>query len=335
MALAALTRMTQPSLMQAVVLHAFGGPENLVLEQLPIPSVGDEDVLIRLQMAGVGAWDPFEREGGYARMGVGSSRFPYVLGSEGAGVVSAVGRAVSRFEVGDTVYAASFLNERGGFYAQYVSVPQTNVALLPGRLDVERAGVMSGVALTALRGLDDTLGLRRGESVLIYGASGGVGHAAVQLARTMGARVFAVASGPDGAAFVERLGADAVVDGHGRGVLAAARRFAPAGFDAALFAGSGELVVELMAALRDGGRAAYPTGVEPAPPSRPTASAKAYNGEPDADVIARLNTLIERCVERGTPFSPHIAQTFPLRAAARAHAALGQHYLGKLGLHID
>jgi NADPH:quinone reductase-like Zn-dependent oxidoreductase len=82
-------------------------------------------------------------------------------------------------------------------------------------------------AMTALRGLDDTLALKPEESVMIFGASGGIGHLAVQLAKRMGARVFAVASGSDGVALVTRLGADAVVDGHKDDIVAAARQFAP------------------------------------------------------------------------------------------------------------
>jgi len=88
--------------------------------------------------------------------------------------------------------------------------------------------------MTALRGLDDTLALKPGESVMIFGASGGIGHLAVQLARRMGARVFAVASGSDGVALVKRLDADAVVDGYKDDIAAAARQFAPKGLDAAL-----------------------------------------------------------------------------------------------------
>ena len=83
--------------------------------------------------------------------------------------------------------------------------------------------------MTALRGLDDTLALKPAESVMIFGASGGIGHLAVQLAKRMGARVFAVASGSDGVALVKRLGADAVVDGHKEDIVAAARQFAPDG----------------------------------------------------------------------------------------------------------
>src|SRR5580658_7245782 len=97
-----------------------------------------------------------------------------------------------------------------------------------------QAAAMAVDAVTALAGLDTTLGLKNGESLLIVGASGGIGHLAVQFAKRMGARVLAVASGDDGVAFVRGLGADQVVDGYKEDVLAAARQFAPDGLDAVL-----------------------------------------------------------------------------------------------------
>src|SRR5688572_10528918 len=139
--------------------------------------------------------------------------------------------------------------------------------------------------MTALRGLDDTLKLKSGESVMIFGASGGIGHLAVQLAKRMGARVFAVASGDDGVALCKKLGADAVVDGHKDGVAAAARRFAPDGLDAALLTASGPAADKALTAMRSGGRVAYPNGVEPTPTPPSGVQAKSYDGTPDPQAI--------------------------------------------------
>jgi NADPH:quinone reductase len=125
--------------------------------------------------------------------------------------------------------------------------------------------VMGGVGITALRGLDNTLGVKEGESVMVFGASGGIGHMAVQLAKRMGARVFAVTSGDDGVALCKGLGADAVVDGRSGDVLAAARAFAPEGIDAALFTAGGEVADRAAQAMREGGRIAYPSCVHPKP----------------------------------------------------------------------
>jgi NADPH:quinone reductase-like Zn-dependent oxidoreductase len=253
--------------------------------------------------------------------------FPYVLGSDGAGTVAAVGAKVKQFKVGDSVYAFGFLNPKGGFYAEYTAIKADNASPIPSKLPMEQAGAMPFDAMTALRGLDDTLGLKKGESLLIFGASGGIGHMAVQLAKRMGARVFAVASGEDGVALARKLGADAAVDGKKGDVAAAAREFAPKGIDAALVTVNGKSLDEALAAIRDGGRVAYPNGVEPEPKARTGIRIQAYDGMPDPTAIERLNALIQ-----SGPFEVDVARIFPLAHAADAHRALKHHHLGKLAL---
>ncbi|HKP37478.1 MAG TPA: zinc-binding dehydrogenase, partial [Pyrinomonadaceae bacterium] len=183
--------------------------------------------------------------------------------------------------------------------------------------------------LTALRGLEDVLRLQPGESVMIFGASGGIGHLAVQLAKRLGARVFAVASGEDGVSFVKRLGADAVVDGRSDSVLDAAREFAPDGIDAALVTAGGEATDRALAAIRPGGRIAYPNGVMPVPKAPARVNLDAYDGEGGRETIDRLNQLIE-----AGPFEVHVHRTFPLEQAAEAQAALEEHHLGKIALRV-
>jgi len=321
--------MSIPSTMRAIALRRFGGIDALEPQSLPVPSPGPHEVLVGIAFAGVGEWDTFEREGGYARLLGTQATFPYVLGSEGAGVVAAVGEQVERFRVGERVYAVGFLNPRGGFYAEYAAVREDLVAPIPGNLPLEQAAALGGVGLTALRGLEDVLGIRPGESVLIFGASGGVGHVAVQLAKRMGARVLAVASGRDGVRLAERLGADAAVDGRSDDVAAAARAFAPDGLDAALLTAGGEAAQQALSALREGARVAFPYGIRPEPTPTRGARIHGYYGDPDRDIIERLNRLVE-----SGPFEVHVAEVFPLDRAADAHEALGRHYLGKLVLRV-
>jgi NADPH:quinone reductase-like Zn-dependent oxidoreductase len=316
-----------PSTMRAAAIDRFGGPEMLVLTTLPLPEVEPDEVLIRIESAGVAQWDPHEREGGFVKMLGMTPTFPYVLGTDGAGIVAAVGKQITGFKEGDKVYGASLANPKGGFYAEYASVKGEYVSRIPDKLSLDQAGVMLSDAVTGLRGLDDILGLKRGESVMIFGASGGIGHIAVQLAKRMGARVFAVASGNDGVTLAKRLGADAVVDGHQDDVAAAARTFAPDGLDAALVTAGGEAAERALTAVRDGGRVAHPNGVEPPPKARTGVKVSAYDGEPDRQIIDKLNRLIE-----AGPLEVHIARTFPLDQAADAHRALDEHYLGKLAL---
>jgi NADPH:quinone reductase-like Zn-dependent oxidoreductase len=169
---------------------------------------------------------------------------------------------------------------------------------------------------------------------MIFGASGGIGHLAAQLATRMGARVFAVASGSDGVALVKSLVADAVVvDGHKDDIAAAARQFAPNGLDAALITAGGPVADDALTAVRAGGRVAYPNGVEPTPEPPFGIDAKSYDGMPDPQAIEKLNRLIESSGPPGTePFKVHVARSYPLDQAAEAHRALDEHYLGKLVL---
>lgn len=319
------------NMMKAAVLHRFGGPEELTLQEIEVPKMGPEDVMIRVEYAGVGEWDTFERQGGYAAMLGMEPSFPYVLGSEGAGTVVEIGEKVFNIKVGDQVFAPAFLNPRGGFYAEYAVVHAGLASPIPAGMTVPEAAVVSGVGITALRGLDDILKLRQGESILIFGASGGIGHLAVQLAGIKRARVFAVASGVDGVDMVKNLGCEVVINGHGsrNDIMAAANRFAPGGFNAALFTAGGKAANAAMECVRPGGRIAYPNGVHPEPHIREGIQAYGYNGEPDPDIISRLHNYLN-----GGQISVHISQTFLLEDARNAHIALSRHYLGKICLQI-
>src|SRR5262249_58561277 len=132
---------------------------------------------------------------------------------DGSGTIAAVGSRVRRFAPGDAAYAYSFDNPKGGFYAEYVAVAADHVGRPPATLSLKEAGAVPTTGLTALPGVDAVLHVQRGESVVIHGASGGVGSLAVQFAKLRGARVLATASRRDGLAFARRLGADAAADG--------------------------------------------------------------------------------------------------------------------------
>ena len=315
--------------MRAVAIDRFGGPEVLAVRNLPAPEVGPGEVRIRVECCGVGPWDVFEREGGYAELLGIRPRFPLVLGSECAGTVDEVGEGVDDLAPGDRVYASAFLNPRGGTLAERAVVPAETVAPVPDDLPSDQAGGLAGIGITALRGLEDVLRLRAGESLLVFGASGGIGHVAVQLARRMGARVLAVASGSDGVSLARRLGADAAVDGRADDVVAAARALAPEGLDAALLTAGGAAAERALGALRRGGRIAFPNGVAPVPAAPPGAALLPYNGDPDRDILRRLG----RWIEAG-PFEVHVGAIFPLERIADAHRAVGEHHLGKIVVRV-
>ncbi len=318
---------TLPKTMQAAAIDKFGGPETLKARELPTPQAGPGEVLIQVEAAGVGVWDPLELEGYFAKMFKATPAFPYVPGSDCAGTVVAAGEGVKRFKEGDKVYAFTLMNPKGGSYAEYCAVREDMVSHIPGNLSVEEAGGLPICAITALRGLDDTLKLRSGETLLVIGASGGIGHLAVQLAKRMGARVLAAASGEEGTALCRKLGADMCVDGHKDDISEAVKKFAPDGLDAVLLTAGGVAADRALRTLHKGGRAAHPNGVQPAPRAPDGVTLKTYDGRPDAAAITRLNALIEE-----GPFTVHVSRTFTLGQAAEAHRALAGHFLGKLVL---
>lgn len=317
-------RQAIPEKMRAVAADSFGSMDKLGLKTIPVPEVGPEEILVRVEAAGVGVWDSYEVEGEFAKMFGVEPKFPYVPGADGAGTVAAVGKRVKQFKEGDRVYAISEFNGKG-FYAEYAVAKADEAAHIPSSLPTDQAGAMPVDAVTALRGLDDTLHLKEGESIMIFGASGGIGHLAVQLAKRMKARVFAIASGEDGVALVKSLGADAAVDGHKGNVVDAARKFAPQGFDAALLTAGGPAADRVLSAVREGGRVAYPHGVHPEPLARPGVEVSGYDGVPDPAALKKLNKLIE-----AGPFKVHIARSYPLEKATEAERALRGHYLGKM-----
>ncbi|MBM0203910.1 NADP-dependent oxidoreductase [Micromonospora sp. STR1s_5] len=316
-----------PERMQAAAFDEFGGPEVITLRKLPIPQVADDEVLIKVLSAGVGVWDAYEREGVLVPEG---SALPIVPGSDGAGTVIAAGSKVTSLAVGDLVYVSATTRPKGGFYAEYASVKAEYTAKVPDGVPAEHAGAMPTDALTALAGLD-TISLSAGAWLLIFGASGGQGHLAVQLAKRQGLNVIAVASGADGVALVTRLGADVSLDGHGdmADVLARIRDAAPGGVNAILAMAGGATLDRLTEALADGGVVAFAHGVRPEPQERPGVMVRAYDGESSPRQLQRLNELIE-----AGPFVVHVAEKFPLGKVRDAHQRLQASYAGKLLLTV-
>jgi len=310
-------------------MDRFGGPEELSIHELPVPTLAPGEVLIAVHTAGVGSWDADVRSGWYP---AGRPRFPLVLGTDGSGVVARVGARVRRFRAGDRVQAYRFENvfEKGGFYAEYVAVPALNVARIPRGLDLVHAGAMTVTGLTALQGIDDALHLESGETIVIHGASGGVGTLAVQIAKLRRAHVLASVSGRDAVALARRLGADAAVDGKRLDLAAVLRRFAPDGTDAVLALAGGTTLTRCLDAVRRGGRLAYPNGIEPRPRKRRGLSIVTY----DAAVGPREFNRLRRAVEAAKLQVP-IAASYPLARAVEAHRRIAAgHVLGKVVLRV-
>ena len=198
---------TIPPTMRAAALDHFGPPSVLKIHTLPVKQPGPKQILIALHSAGVGIWDDSVRDGSWRPYG--RPKFPLIPGTDGAGTVVALGQGVRGFAIGDRVYGVRYA---GGFYAEFVVLEAGNVARVPRRLDLLAAGAAPVPGLTALQGIDDHLKVRRGETILIFGATGSVGTLAVQFAKRRKARVLATASGAKANALVLQLGADDVFD---------------------------------------------------------------------------------------------------------------------------
>src|SRR5260370_21512648 len=132
-----------PQVMKAAVIDRFGGPEVLHMRELPVPIPGKDELLIRLDTAGIGVWDPYVRAG---ELSEGKPRFPQIIGNDGAGTVVAVGDGVKRFRLGDRVYAHTM---KGGFYAEYVAVSEDAAAPIPPALAPDEAGALGAGGITA------------------------------------------------------------------------------------------------------------------------------------------------------------------------------------------
>jgi len=316
-----------PPTMRAAAIDKYGDEDVISVRELPVPQPAAHEILIRIDTAAVGSCDASARSGEIKT----EHGFPLVLGVDGSGVVADVGSRVTRFKRGDRVYAYNFDNPKGGFYAEYCCVATKNVGRVPKQLDLERAGALCVLGLTAIQGVDDSLKLKRGESVIVHGASGNVGMIAVQLAKWRGARVLATASGSDGVAFVRALGIDDVIDGKKSDDVAdAARDFAPDGADAVLAFVGGDSLIACIDALRKGARVAYPNGVEPAPRKRAHIRIASYDAKSSPDAFSRLNRAVA-----ASRLQIPIAAKFPLSQAADAHRLIAKgHVLGKIVLRM-
>ncbi len=191
--------------MKAIQVYQFGGPEVLAVHEVPTPKPGPGEVLVRVRAAGVNPYDTYMRAGAYPV----KPALPYTPGSDAAGTIEAVGEGVAKVKPGDRVYTATTLT---GAYAEYALARENQVYPLPEKISFSQGAglwVPYGTAYTALRHHADA---RAGETLLVHGASGGVGIAAVQFARALGLSVIGTAGTSRGLELVKKEGAHHVFD---------------------------------------------------------------------------------------------------------------------------
>ena len=237
---------------KAAYYTEFGGIDKIQVGSLDLPALGPHDVQLQVKAAGVNPVDAVVREGKFAQ--VVPSAFPTVPGWDVCGIVEKCGPGVERFAVGDEVYG--YVRQpvaQHGTFAERMVVPENLLARSPEKLSWVEAGGLPLAGLTAYQSVIKAGQLKSGETVLILGASGGVGGSAIQLAKNVGATVVAVASA-DSAEHMKQLGADFTIDYKAGPVADAVKEVAPDGIDLLFDAVSGDTLTQSLATLKPNGR---------------------------------------------------------------------------------
>lgn len=306
--------------MKAIRIHAYGSPDQLRLEDAPVPTCGANDLLVRVVAAGINPIDWKMRSGAMAHAIAKS--FPFVSGQDGAGVVVAIGGGVSGFAPGDEVFFyAEF--ERGGSCAEFIAVDASQVALKPRTISFATAAALPTPGQAAWKAMIDTAQVAAHMRVLIHGAAGALGSVAVQLAKQAGAHVIATASAKD-KALVESLGADAVIDYHHQRFEQHARDM-----DVVLDTIGGATQEASWSTLRPGGLLVA-TAI---PPLAERASAAGVRAQfvftpPRGDVLGKLAERVDAGLR------VLVGQEFALADAATAHKLGESGNGGKMVLHV-
>jgi NADPH:quinone reductase-like Zn-dependent oxidoreductase len=306
--------------MKAIFIERHGGPEELRYGDLPDPVAQPGEVLVDIHAASVNGADWKVRTGeSYPQ-----TRFPYVLGRDFSGTVSAVGKGVTDLAAGDPVFAVCDVGQEGA-YAEKIAIKAAIVARKPASISHADAAAVALAGLTALVSVEDTLKLRRGETVLIQGGAGGVASIAIQLAKRIGARVITTASAANHA-YLRSIGADEVIDYHTQDFAKVV-----SGCDAVFDTVGGDVAGRSFTVLKPGGRAAFiASGAQaPKPPRSDVQSLRpqVLRDRPHLDRIAAL-------VQEGAVRVPEVT-VFPLAEAVAAHKiSQGRHLRGKLVLQV-
>ena len=332
--------------MKAIQMLAPGGPEQLQYGEVAEPQLQDpRQVKVRLQAAGVNPVEAKLRSRGLLY----PDALPAILGCDGSGVVAETGAAVTRLRVGDEVWFCNGgLGGAPGNYAEYCLVDEADARRKPASLSFSQAAAAPLVLITAWEALYDRAGLQEGQTVLVQGGAGGVGHVAVQLARLRGARVCATVGSEAGARLVKILGAERVVRHDQEDFVAAVADWSGGrGVDVALDIMGGAVFQRSLAAM-----AHYGTLVTLLDPGPDVDWKEARNrnlrigfelmltpllgGLPDAR--AHQGEILDQCGRWCDEGRLHIevAKAFPLHEAAAAHCAIETgHTHGKLVLVME
>jgi NADPH:quinone reductase-like Zn-dependent oxidoreductase len=308
--------------MKAIRIHRFGGPEVLELDDVPIPQPGEDELLVRTRAASVNPVDYKIRHGTVPW--VSREMLPITLGRDLSGTVESAGAGVDAFAEGEAVYAMLGSIDRGS-YAEYVLVRPNEAAPKPARLSHIEAAAVPLAALTAWQGLFDHGHLEAGQTALVHGGSGGVGHFAIQFAKVKGATVLTTVSGQN-LGFARELGADRAVDYESQRFEEIARDV-----DLVLDLVGGETQERSWSVLKPGALLVSALG-EPSKEKamQHGAHGLGYRAQSNAGQLAEIGRLIDQGKVR-----PVVMASYPLAEARQAHERLERgHVRGKIVLVV-
>ena len=331
---------TLPATMTVMAIPKPGGPEALVAEQRPLPTLAAGEILIRVAAAGVNRPDVLQRQGHYPPP-PGASDLP---GLEVAGEVVAIGEGAARFRVGDEVCALA----PGGGYAQFCKVHATNALPIPKGLTMVEAAAIPETYFTVWTNVFDRGRLQKGESFLVHGGSSGIGTTAIMLATAFGARVFATAGSTEKCESCRKLGADVAIDYHRQDFVEAVKTATKGqGVDLILDMVGGDYVPRNYEAAAEEGRIVQIAFLKDSKVTldlrrlmmkrltHTGSTLRPRSAEQKARIARALEEKVWPLLEQGR-CKPVIHATFKLADAPKAHALmeLGAH-IGKIVLVVD
>lgn len=310
--------------MNAAFIEDYGELTNVTTGELPKPEAGEGEVLVRVKSAGVNPVDSAVVRGMLKDAIPGE--FPLVPGWDVAGVVEETGHSVSRFSPGDEVYAyARRPKIQNGTYAEYISLPESYLAERPTNISMEESGGIPLVGLTAYQSIFDFGELKEGQTLLILGASGGVGTLAIQLAKSVGAKVIGVAS-ESNHEYMHELGADITIDYNDNHVGEAVKEAKPDGVDLIFHCSRGGSFNQVMetGVLKENGKVASITNSNP--DIDDDIDFKYVFVEPNAEQLEHMSVLAD-----SGKLSVPVTKTFSLEEADEALQQIESlHTRGKL-----
>jgi NADPH:quinone reductase-like Zn-dependent oxidoreductase len=302
--------------MKAAFIERHGGPEVLQFGEMPDPVAASGEIVVDIVAASVNGADWKVREGKSGQL----AKFPYILGRDFSGVVSAVGEGVGDIGIGDEVFAVCDVGQEGA-YAEKIAIKAAIVARKPDRLSHVDAAALALAGLTAICAIEDTLKLQAGETILIQGGAGGVASFAIQLAKHLGARVITTASASNHD-YLRQIGADEIIDYNAVDFTRIVRDC-----DAVFDTVGGDVAQRSFTVLKPGGRAAFiASGAQAPKPDRSDVIALRPSVGRDRPHLERIAAL----VASGAVRPPEVTRYRLSEAVAAHRVSESRHFRGKL-----